>query len=146
MDDTRVSSFYKTDTDDNGSGLSFLHMESLRADLPYIRAFAGWSQEDISKMLGVTVTTYRSIEKVPYKMTRVHCLAILKLIDDACQYGPFAESLKMAIMALNGKVPMICKSEVIDRAEFASLESGTKGGKKTVAGKLEAWILRGEIL
>lgn len=146
MDDTRVSSFYKTDTDSNGSCLSFLHMESLRADLPCIRAFAGWSQTDISKMLGISIATYRAIEKTPFKMTRLHCLAILKLIDDACQVGPFAESLKTAIMALNRKNQMICRNEVIERAEFASLESGTKGGKKTIAGKLEAWILRGEIL
>ena len=55
-------------------------IELFRQDLPIIRAFAGWSLEDLAEMLDVSRTTATYLESKPGTMKSVHFYAINYLI------------------------------------------------------------------
>lgn len=56
-------------------------VERLRRNLPTLRRVAGWSAEQLAKLLGVTRATVVTLENTENKMTIMQYLAIRALLD-----------------------------------------------------------------
>lgn len=56
-------------------------IERFRIFLPVLRAFAGWSLEDVAEMLGVCRTTMMRLENEPFYMKRLQFLALCALFS-----------------------------------------------------------------
>lgn len=57
-------------------------LELFRENLPYYRAFAGWSLEDLAELLDISRATAVKIENAPGGLRTIHMLAIQKLLEN----------------------------------------------------------------
>ena len=57
-------------------------LELFRENLPYYRAFAGWSLENLAELLDISNTTAVKLENAPGGLRTIHMLAIQKLMEN----------------------------------------------------------------
>ena len=57
-------------------------LELFRENLPYYRAFAGWSLENLAELLDISNATAVKLENSPGTLKTIHMLAIQKLIEN----------------------------------------------------------------
>ena len=113
--------------------------EELRVNLPILRAFAGWSSEDMAQLLGITRQTFIKIENHPDYMSTLQFLAIKAVLYGEIEYGP-NPVLGMAVMVLKG-------DNDTQRAEFIKDVNAIKKRLGHVAGcyelkrQLNEWVL-----
>lgn len=113
--------------------------ETLRKNLPIIRAFAGWSTDDLAKMLGVSRQTIYNIETK--KISMLQYLAISKLLDNEIMYtNNFA--LREAINIIDGGGGRnIGYGQLIFTYERLRHEIGNKRGMIALRDSLRDWII-----
>ena len=75
-------------------------VKRLQDNLFAIRKLAGWTADDLGKMLDVTKQTIYNLERGKPKMSLIQYLAIRALIDDEIQRQPENEALKSAAIVL----------------------------------------------
>lgn len=113
--------------------------ETLRKNLPIIRAFAGWSTDDLAKMLGVSRQTIYNIETK--KISTLQYLAISKLLDNEVMYtNNFALREAMNILDGGGR-RNITKDQLVFTYERLKHEIGNKRGMIALRDSLRDWIV-----
>ena len=118
--------------------------ERLRLDLPIIMAFAGWSNQVLATLLGVTTATINHIKRQPYYMSTMNYLAICKLIDDEITLNG-NQALQEAINILNnvGGYTMD-RTELVGECLITKRQIGKKRGVTAVKEALREWMLNDE--
>lgn len=116
-------------------------IEWLRRDLGVIMAFAGWSCEDLSAMLGITRTTVSRIKNHKGHMNITQYLAICHLIDNECHDN---QALREAINIMNcyGEYNMT-REELVEHYKSTKRKLGTKAGAQKLKDVLTDWMLNG---
>lgn len=116
-------------------------IELFRQDLPIIRAFAGWSLEDLAGMLDVSRTTATYLESKPGTMKSLHFYAINYLITHEMMTN---KALSLCIDILNrnniGKYPLTRK-DLIKKIAKLKQTVGKKKGSKQLKDELAAWMV-----
>lgn len=115
-------------------------IEQFRQDLPIIRAFAGWSLEDLAEMLDVSRTTATYLESKPNTMKTIHVYAINYLVTKEMVTN---EALSFCIDILNrnsiGKYP-ITRKDLVKKVEELKKTIGKKKGAKQLKEDLAKWL------
>lgn len=115
-------------------------IEQFRQDLPIIRAFAGWSLEDLAEMLDVSRTTATYLESKPGTMKTIHVYAINYLIAKEMITN---EALSLCIDILNrnniGKYP-ITRKDLEMKVNELKQTIGKKKGSKQLKDDLAKWL------
>lgn len=115
-------------------------IEQFRQDLPIIRAFAGWSLEDLAEMLDVSRTTATYLESKPNTMKTIHVYAINYLITTEMVTNE-ALSFCIDILSRNnvGKYP-ITRKDLAKKVEELKKTVGKKKGAKQLKEDLAKWL------
>ena len=115
-------------------------IELFRLDLPIIRAFAGWTLEDLAEMLDVSRSTATYLESKPGTMKSVHFYAINYLITHEMITNG---ALSFCIDILNrnniGKYP-ITRKDLAKKIEELKKTVGKKKGAKQLKEDLAKWL------
>lgn len=123
------------------SGTEF-EIEKLTQNLPAIRKIAGWSSEDLGKLIGVSKQTISNIETRKSKMTKTQYIAIRTIIDLEIAEHPENELLVQVVeLLLNGdNTPEdIQKAEATRKMVNTSTKAAIAGGALAgVAGVIAA--------
>ena len=115
--------------------------EHLRRDLPVIMAFAGWTNQYISTLLGISLASFVAIKNENGRMKTIHYLALCKLIDDECRSN---QSLREAIDILNERPgESMSRDELVKHVEDEKKRIGTKLQRKKLKPALHYWMLNG---
>ncbi len=115
-------------------------IEQFRQDLPIIRAFAGWSLEDLAEMLDVSRTTATNLESNPGTMKTIHVYAINYLIAKEMITNE-ALSLCINILSRNniGKYP-ITRKDLEKKVNELKQTIGKKKDSKQLKDDLRKWL------
>lgn len=115
-------------------------IEQFRQDLPIIRAFAGWTLEDLAEMLDVSRSTATYLESKPGTMKTIHVYAINYLIATEMVTN-WALSFCMDILSSNnvGKYP-ITRKDLVKKVNELKQTIGKKKGAKQLKEDLRKWL------
>ena len=116
-------------------------IEQFRQDLPIIRAFAGWSLEDLAEMLDVSRTTATYLESKPGTMKTIHVYAINYLIMHEMVTN---RALSVCIDILNRDnvgAFSISRKALIKKVKEMKKTVGKKKGAKQLKEELAAWMV-----
>lgn len=119
--------------------LKDISKEELRVDLPILRAFGGWSSEDMAQLLGITRQTFIKIENWPDYMSTVQFLAIKAVLYGEIVYKP-NPTLGMAVMALRGDDPKQ-REEFVNGVNAIRKQVGHVSGCAELKRRLNVWLL-----
>lgn len=120
-------------------------LEFFRENLPYYRAFAGWSLEDLAELLDISRATMVRIENVPGTLKTLHFLAIQKLIENEFVRPHGNTMLANAVVILddpdNHGNSRISRTELIDEINGIREKVGKKFGAKGLCKACNDWLL-----
>jgi DNA-binding XRE family transcriptional regulator len=117
-------------------------IERFREDMPIIRAFAGWTLENLAEMLGVSRATAIRLENEPKTMKTVHVYAINYLIAREMITN---QALSICIDILrrdNVGVFSISRKDLVKKVEELKKTVGKKKGAKQLKEELSAWMTK----
>ena len=116
-------------------------IESLRQDLPYIRAVAGWSQAVMAEKLELSTATYSLLENTPHKMTTIQYYAICRVIEDEIEvrHNGLLQDILNLLNSPTGVWYGISRNEFIEAVRDIERQVGKKVGKAVVAKKISEW-------
>lgn len=112
-------------------------IERFRQFLPVLRAFAGWSLEDVAEMLGVCRTTMMRLENEPHYMKRLQFLALCALFSVESNENLV---LNAVIEAFNDSPEADILDELREKVSETRKIVGTKNGAGALKKVLTEWF------
>lgn len=116
-------------------------IERFKEDMPIIRAFAGWTLEDLAEMLGVSRTTATHLESKSNAMKTIHVYAINYLITREMITNKALSACLIILRWGNDSVFSISRKELIKKVEELKKTVGKKKGAKQLKEALAAWMV-----
>jgi transcriptional regulator with XRE-family HTH domain len=111
-------------------------------NLPYIRAFAGWSQEQLAVGLDCSTSFINKLERGKLEMSVMCYLALERLIFAECEINPWLDD---AVAILDGHVRYgIAREDLIEKIGETRKRLGMKSGSEKLMRELQKWIQNAE--
>lgn len=114
-------------------------IEKLTQSLPSIRKIAGWSSEELGKLIGVTKQTISNIETRKSKMSKTQYIAIRTIIDYEIAEHPENELLANVVNILldsddtpENEQKAQATIEMLDKTSKTAITSGAIAGVSAV--------------
>lgn len=111
-------------------------------NLPYIRAFAGWSQEHLAIGLDCSTSFINKLERGKLEMSVMCYLALERLIFAECKINPWLDD---AVAILDDHVRYgITREDLIEKIGETRKRLGMKSGSEKLMQELRKWLQSAE--